>query len=109
MVDDASSDKTAEVARQAGAGVVKAPKLLGGMVGKASACAEGARLLSSHWIVFADADTWYEPGFLESAVATAEGGKVDFLCIYLRPGLRNAFSARGASRRTRWRLSTFSA
>src|SRR5258708_12962388 len=70
VVDDASSDKTAEIARQAGAGVVKAPKISGGMVGKASACAEGARLLSSRWIVFADAHTWYKPAFLESAAPT---------------------------------------
>ncbi len=93
VVDDHSSDNTAEIARDAGAGVVKAPKLLGGMVGKASACAEGARLLTSRWILFADADTWYEPGFLESAVATAEAGRVDFLSIYLRPSYES-FGAR---------------
>jgi glycosyltransferase involved in cell wall biosynthesis len=85
VVDDHSTDNTAEVAREAGAGVVIAPKLLSGMVGKPSACAEGARLLASRWIVFADADTWYEPGFLESAISTAEAGGVDFLSIYLRP------------------------
>lgn len=85
VVDDASDDKTVEVAERAGAGVVKAPKLLRGMVGKSNACAEGARLLTSRWILFADADTWYEPGFLDSAIATAEATKVDFLSIYLRP------------------------
>jgi hypothetical protein len=85
VVDDHSTDNTAEVAREAGAGVVNAPKLLSGTVGKASACAEGARLLTSRWIVFADADTWYEPAFLESAIATAEAGEADFLSIYLRP------------------------
>jgi hypothetical protein len=85
VVDDHSTDNTAEVAREAGAGVVAAPKLLSGMVGKPSACAEGSRLLTSRWIVFADADTWYQPGFLESAIATAEAGGVDFLSIYLRP------------------------
>ena len=93
VVDDHSKDDTGEVAQAAGAGVLKAPKLLSGMVGKPSACTEGARLLSSRWIVFADADTWYAPGFLESAVATAEGGKVDFLSIYLHPSYES-FAAR---------------
>lgn len=93
VVDDHSTDHTADAARAAGAGVVKAPKLLGGMVGKPSACAEGARLLTSRWVLFSDADTWYEPGFLESAVATAEAGKVDFLSIYLRP-VYESFAAR---------------
>lgn len=85
VVDDASSDKTAEVARAAGAGVLPAPKLGFGAWGKPSACAEGARVLTSKWILFADADTWFEPGFLESAVAAAETQKVDFVSIHLRP------------------------
>jgi len=93
VVDDGSTDGTANVAELAGAGVVKAPKLLRGMLGKANACAEGARLLTSRWILFADADTWYEPDFLESAIAAAEAAKVDFLSIYLRPAYET-FGAR---------------
>jgi 4,4'-diaponeurosporenoate glycosyltransferase len=93
VVDDASDDNTAAVARDAGAGVIVAPKLLRGMTGKSNACAEGARLLLSKWILFADADTWYEPGFLESAVAGAEMAKVDFLSIYLAPSYES-FDAR---------------
>jgi len=85
VVNDASSDQTAELAKAAGAGVVDAPKLLRGMLGKPNACAEGARLLTSRWILFADADTWFQPEFLDSAVAAAEAAKVDFLSVYLRP------------------------
>ncbi|MEQ1885004.1 MAG: glycosyltransferase family 2 protein [Bryobacteraceae bacterium] len=85
VVDDASTDRTAELAREAGAGVLPAPKLGKGQIGKSNACAEGARVLTSKWILFADADTWYEQGFLDAAVAHADANKLDFLSIYLRP------------------------
>jgi glycosyltransferase involved in cell wall biosynthesis len=88
VVDDHSDDRTAENARKAGAGVLPPPDLPRGAIGKSNACAAGARLLTSRWILFADADTWYEPGFLESAVAAAEAGPLDFLSIYLRPEYR---------------------
>ena len=90
VVDDDSTDKTAEVARAAGAGILRAPKLGKGARGKASACAEGARVLTSKWILFADADTCYEPGFLESVVAAAESRQVDFVSVYLRPEFATA-------------------
>lgn len=88
VVDDGSEDGTAEAARKAGAGVLPAPKLSPGMPGKSNACLAGARVLTSRWILFADADTWYDPGFLESVVAAAEAGPLDFLSIYLRPEYR---------------------
>ena len=88
VVDDHSQDATAEAARKAGAGVLPAPTLSPGMPGKSNACLAGARLLTSRWILFADADTWYEPGFLESAAAAAEAGSLDFLSLYLRPEYR---------------------
>jgi hypothetical protein len=88
VVDDHSEDGTAEAARKAGAGVLPAPRLSPGMPGKSNACLAGARVLTSRWILFADADTWYESGFLESAVAAAEAGPLDFLSIYLRPEYR---------------------
>ena len=89
VVDDFSEDRTAEEAREAGAGVLKAPELPRGALGKANACMAGARVLTSRWILFADADTWYEPGFLDSAVATAEASGLDLLSIQL------AFRPRG--------------
>lgn len=82
VVDDDSRDATAEEARRAGAGVIQAPPLPRGAVGKAHACQAGADAVVSRWVLFADADTWYEPGFLEAAVACAEAGRVDFLSIH---------------------------
>lgn len=85
VVDDDSSDATAEEARKAGAGVLPAPELRGQAIGKSNACAAGARLLQSRWILFADADTWFEPGFLDAAVGCAEAGGLSFLSLYLKP------------------------
>jgi glycosyltransferase involved in cell wall biosynthesis len=85
VVDDFSDDKTGDEARQAGAGVLPAPPLVGGAVGKSNACMEGARVLTSRWILFADADTRFEAGFLDAAVAAAEADQIDFLSVYLRP------------------------
>jgi glycosyltransferase involved in cell wall biosynthesis len=84
VVDDGSTDGTAEEARLAGAGVVKAPALPRGAAGKPNACLAGARLLTSRWILFADSDTWYEPGFLDAAVGTAEASGLDMLSIQLQ-------------------------
>jgi chlorobactene glucosyltransferase len=85
VVDDHSEDGTAEQARQAGAGVLQAPELAAQVVGKSNACAAGARVLRSRWVLFADADTWFDEGFLDAAVAAAEASSLAFLSIYLRP------------------------
>ena len=90
VVDDFSEDKTADEAREAGAGVIPAPEPLSGELGKPNACMEGARVLTSRWILFADADTRYEPGFLPAVVRAAETSKVDFLSVYLNPEYRTA-------------------
>jgi glycosyltransferase involved in cell wall biosynthesis len=87
VVDDHSIDSTAEAARKAGAGVLRAPDLLGNAIGKSSACAAGARVLESRWILFADADTWFDPGFLNAAVACAEASGLSFLSVYLKSDL----------------------
>jgi len=85
VVDDFSEDKTAEEARAAGAGVLPAPQPIAGAVGKSNACMEGARVLTSRWILFTDADTRFEPEFLDTVVAAAEAGQIDFLSVYLKP------------------------
>ncbi len=85
VVDDHSEDGTAEAARKAGAGVLPAPPLPRNGIGKANACAAGARALTSRWILFTDADTWFEEGFLLAVVARAESSGVSLLSIYLQP------------------------
>jgi glycosyltransferase involved in cell wall biosynthesis len=85
VVDDASEDATAEEARKAGAGVLPAPPLPPGAVGKSHACMAGARLIASRWILFADASTWYEEGFLPAAVQFAESNALDFVSFLLEP------------------------
>ena len=85
VVDDFSTDNTADKAREAGAGVLSAPKPPDGAVGKSNACMEGARVLTSRWILFADADTRFQPGVVNAMVAAAEGSKIDFLSVYLKP------------------------
>lgn len=85
VVDDHSSDRTAEAARKAGAGVLPAPDLPRRAVGKANACLAGARVLTSRWILFADAGACFAPGFLESAVSTAESSGISFLSLHLPP------------------------
>lgn len=66
VVDDHSSDRTAELAAAAGAHVRMAEPLPAGWKGKPNACWTGARYTDSAWILFVDADTWYEPSFLPS-------------------------------------------
>ena len=83
VVNDGSTDRTAEEAEAAGAGVLPAPKRPRGSLGKSNACMAGAAPLQSKWILFADADTWFEPGFLTAAVAAAEQSGVDYLSIEL--------------------------
>ncbi len=85
VVDDFSDDKTADEARKAGAGVLSAPPPPDGAVGKSNACMEGARVLTSRWILFADADTRFKPEAVDAMVAAAEAGQIAFLSVYLKP------------------------
>jgi len=89
VVDDHSNDATVEEAREAGAGVLDAPPLVAGASGKANACMAGARILESRWILFADADTRYKKGFLESVVQSAEKSGLALLSVHLTPQPRN--------------------
>jgi 4,4'-diaponeurosporenoate glycosyltransferase len=64
-VDDHSEDRTAVLAREAGAKVIPAKPLPEGWLGKPWACWQGAQAASGGILVFLDADTCLEPGGLE--------------------------------------------
>ncbi|WP_322919457.1 glycosyltransferase [Nocardioides renjunii] len=66
VVDDASADRTADVAAGAGARVVPAGTPPPGWTGKAWACHRGAEEASGDLLLFLDADTVLAPHALES-------------------------------------------
>jgi 4,4'-diaponeurosporenoate glycosyltransferase len=75
VVDDGSTDGTADVARAAGARVVPAPPVPDGWTGKSWACATGAGATDGDVLVFLDADVALSPGALAAVVgAWAETG-----------------------------------
>jgi len=84
VVDDHSADRTAEEARAAGAAVIPAPPLAAGWLGKPHACWTGAQQAETEWLLFVDADTWYERGFVAALVAWAEGRGLDAVTVFPR-------------------------
>jgi cellulose synthase/poly-beta-1,6-N-acetylglucosamine synthase-like glycosyltransferase len=83
VVDDASSDHTAAVSKAAGATVISAPPLPPNSLGKPNACAAGAALAKTKWLLFVDADTSFHPRFAASAVHHAEHNNYDLLSAFL--------------------------
>jgi glycosyltransferase involved in cell wall biosynthesis len=80
VVDDRSSDLTAEIARGfSGVTVMEAGKLEPGWTGKANAVWTAARLARGRWLLFTDADTVHESGNLRRAVHEAERHKAGML------------------------------
>ena len=74
VVDDASTDRTAELAKQLGATVIPSQPLPEGWRGKTWACHQGAQAATGELLLFADADTWFEPGGLARAISARAGG-----------------------------------
>ncbi|MGD6817539.1 glycosyltransferase [Metabacillus sp. 84] len=60
VANDHSEDLTGEVAERFGASVVNVPDLPSGWSGKSWACWNGAKNSSGEWILFLDADTYFE-------------------------------------------------
>lgn len=77
VVDDDSSDATADIARAHGARVVEPGPVPDGWTGKAAACAAGARAAieaGADRLVFLDADVVVEPGGLDRILEEHDRG-----------------------------------
>ncbi|HKW16791.1 MAG TPA: glycosyltransferase family 2 protein [Terriglobales bacterium] len=73
VVDDASTDRTGEIARSfSGLEVIEAGPLPENWTGKNHAMSAGAKIAKGKWLLFTDADTVHKPGSLAHAVAEAE-------------------------------------
>ncbi len=82
VIDDHSSDATVEIASAAGAHVRRAEPLQQNWKGKPNACWTGALYTDSTWILFVDADTWYEPAFLPSLLDYAVTENLAALSVF---------------------------
>lgn len=81
VVDDQSSDATADLARRAGATVISGTALPDGWVGKAWALQQGITAASSEWVVTLDADARPDPQLPTALVARAVAGRFDLLTV----------------------------
>lgn len=90
VVDDESSDATADVARASGARVLAAPPRPPGWAGKPWAIQCGVAAAAGEWIVTLDADTRADPNLPAAVVARAESDALDLLTVAGR--LRNGSS-----------------
>ncbi len=82
VVDDHSTDDTVSQATEAGARVLSAPPLPAGPLGKPNACQAGAAEATTSWLLFVDADTWFEPAFVPSLLAYAAREKLDAVSVF---------------------------
>lgn len=84
VVDDHSTDRTAEIARLHGARVVSLQAgLPAGWKGKPHACHQGALAAQGDWLLFTDADTVHEPDGPRAVVAYALEHGLDGLSLWL--------------------------
>jgi dolichol-phosphate mannosyltransferase len=84
VVDDGSTDATAEVARAGGARVVEGAALPPGWAGKPWALQQGIEEATGDWVVCLDADTIPQPGLVAAVVGAAAGDGDDLLTIGAR-------------------------
>lgn len=83
VVDDNSTDGTADVARAQGVGVLSLVGLPAGWLGKPNACHQGAKVATSDWLLFTDADTTHTPDGLARVMRYALAHNLDGLSCHL--------------------------
>jgi len=86
VVDDRSTDGTAEVAHYVAGGdgrlrVLRVDVLPPGWLGKVHALRVGEQAATGEWLLFSDADVHVVPGALRRAIATAEHDRLDMLAL----------------------------
>jgi len=79
VVDDQSSDGTAEVAARFGARVIQGQPLPPGWNGKNWACHQAAQAATGDYLLFTDADTEHAPDSLKRAISFFESRKLNLL------------------------------
>jgi Glycosyl transferase family 2 len=84
VLDDGSSDGTADIARAAGARVIAGEPVPPGWLGKQWACAQLAAACDARVLVFIDADVRLEPGAVDAAVALLDEAGLDVVCPFPR-------------------------
>lgn len=87
VVDDHSSDRTAEIARQRDATVVDAGPLPSGWSGKLWAISEGLRYASAlapEYLLFTDADIVHGPKNIADLIARAETEQLDLVSLMVK-------------------------
>ncbi|MGB0112220.1 MAG: glycosyltransferase [Ilumatobacteraceae bacterium] len=81
VVDDQSTDRTAEVASRDGVRVITGTDLPPGWAGKAWALQQGITAARGDWVVTLDADTRPDPELPSAAVARATTDGIDLLTL----------------------------
>ncbi len=84
VLDDESADRTGELARAAGATVLRGTPPPAGWLGKPWACAQLAAATGADVLVFVDADVRVEPGGVAAAVALLLDAQLDIACPFPR-------------------------
>ncbi len=85
VVDDHSQDRTAEIAREYGVGVLQLTQgLPPGWMGKPHALHQGALASQTEWLLFTDADTIHTPDGAARSVECAVQSGLDGLSLFLR-------------------------
>ena len=88
VVDDGSTDGTAEVAAAAGAPSSSRRRLPAGWLGKPWACQVGADAATGTDLVFLDADTWLAPDGARPTAGGIEAGGLVSVQPHHRAGAR---------------------
>lgn len=81
VVDDQSSDSTAEIAAAAGATVLSGVPLPAGWAGKAWALQQGIEAAAGTWVVTLDADTRPDPQLPAALVSRVMSDRLDLLTV----------------------------